>query len=95
MRWMAFEARRWQRIRRLGQWRFVLLLIVLFWSVMVAHFFLAAWIFLPSFEALDQLPPDFYRKLALMVPLATIALYFAGRYAWRVNERKYPSDDRA
>lgn len=87
--------KRWQRIRRIGQRRFILLFISGFWLFMAAVFFYAAWTILPSFEALNRLPDCFYRQLMVLVPTYSILLYFGARYTWRQNERKYANDRNA
>jgi hypothetical protein len=84
--------RRWQRIRRIGRGNFILSMIAGFWSLMAGVFILEAWLFLPSFAALHRLKPEFYYELSCLVLSGSVMLFFAGRYVWRQNERKYSTD---
>jgi uncharacterized BrkB/YihY/UPF0761 family membrane protein len=88
----ARNRRKWQRIRRIGRLPFIILVISGLWLLVVASSFFAVWTLLPAWDAMDHLPPHFYRALLFIAPISTVLLYFTVNYVWRVNERKYADD---
>ena len=86
--------KRWQRIRRIGEGRFIASFILGFWLLMVPGFFLAARNVDPSLKVLHRLPAGSFPRLLIFVLLLSLVLYFGLRFAWRRNERKYSEDDR-
>ena len=89
----ARRRHRWQRTRRLGRTRFILLFVLYFWLMMVGCNLFTIWIIGASFGTLRVFPQHTWVELLFMMISCTIGIYFAGAYAWRHNERRYGNQD--
>ena len=86
-RGQARQRRDWQRMRRLGRTRFILLFVLFFWVMMAAFF--AIRIVAASFGKLPALPHRTWGEILVIMIFGTTGIYFVGAYMWRNNERRF------